>query len=347
MKEYKKMARVMKVMVRFYVRGEAAKKAQHEDVVVEMEKIDFNLEMAEKQLAALQKFPSFHPKRKEYEAGLTEEMEELKKVRAKYQKQADGFHDLHEWGLKIVDTMNWLEGNLKHYANQKLATDFPLEDIRLTPELYKIYKAGLAEVTYNLQESQDFFEASLDGRLHLYHEIERDMIKAQLEVLKAYPEGGDRVNHFVPELEADLAFVLGNMEDNPKVRKHRERMQQMHKDFFALLKWQRKKMIAILENEPEKIDGDVEQLKKDLEAESAKGKVFQSKYDTKEEEVAAAKVEEPAPAAAPACPMGFSGEKGGVCPVTHSDMAKAFTQMTVEEKKKEGFIHKLYEDDTK
>lgn len=109
-------------------------------------------------------------------------MEELKKVRAKYQKQADGFHDLHEWGLKIVDTMNWLEGNLKHYANQKLNTEFEVVDIRLTPEQYKLYKAGLAEVTYNLQESQDFFEASLDGRLHLYHEIERDMIKAQLEV---------------------------------------------------------------------------------------------------------------------------------------------------------------------
>jgi hypothetical protein len=37
-----------------------------------MEKIDFNLAMAEKQLAALSAFPSFHPKRKEYESGLHE-----------------------------------------------------------------------------------------------------------------------------------------------------------------------------------------------------------------------------------------------------------------------------------
>lgn len=131
------------------------------------------------------------------------------------------------------------------------------------------------------------------------------------------------------------------MEDNPKVRRHRERMQQMHKDFFALLKWQRKKMLAILENEPEKIDGDVAQLKKDLEEESSRHKAFQSKFGDKEEP----KKEEEAPAAA-ACPMGFGGSDGGKCPVDHSAMAKAFTQMTVEEKKKEGFIHKLYEKDT-
>lgn len=66
------------------------------------------------------------------------------------------------------------------------------------------------------------------------------------------------------ELEKDLAFVEGNMEENPKVRNHRERMQRMHKDFFAILKWQRKKMAQILDMEPEKIDGDVAQLKKEL-----------------------------------------------------------------------------------
>lgn len=109
----------------------------------------------------------------------------------------------------------------------------------------------------------------------------------------------------------------------------------MHRDFFALLKWQRKKMLAILAEEPEKIDGDVAQLRKDLEEESSRGKVFQSKFGGTEEE----KKEEVA------CPMGFSGKEGGVCPVDHSAMAKAFTQMSVEDKKKEGYIHKLYEND--
>jgi hypothetical protein len=133
------------------------------------------------------------------------------------------------------------------------------------------------------------------------------------------------------------------MEDNPKVRKHRERMQQMHKDFFALLKWQRKKMLAMINEEPEKIDGDVEQLKKDLEEEATKQeKVFQSKYGGDKEEEKPEPKEEPA--AAGSCPMGF-GKEGGVCPVDHSAMAKAFTHMSVEDKKKEGFIHKLYEKD--
>jgi len=54
------------------------------------------------------------------------------------------------------------------------------------------------------------------------------------------------------------------MVENPQVRSHRERMQRMHKDFFAILKWQRKKMLQILDTEPEKIIGDVVQLKKDL-----------------------------------------------------------------------------------
>jgi len=338
-KQYKKMTRVMKVMVRFYVRGEAAKKSQYEAVMTEIAKIDIHIEMANKQLTSLANFPSFHPKRQEYEKTVQEELAELNKVRTKYQKQADGFHDLHLWGQKIVETMNWLEGNLKHYANQKLSTNFDLEPIRLTPEKYKIYKAGLAEVTYNLQESQDFFDASLDGRLHTYHEMERDMILAQLETLKGYPEDNERRVHFETELNADLQFVLGNMEENPRVRRHREQMQQMHQDFFALLKWQRKKMQAILENEPELIDGDVSQLLKDLEemSKQSEEKVFSSQYETKEEVP-----EVPAVAAASACPI-TGQEGGGKCPVDHYAMAKAFTHMSIDEKKKEGFIHKLYE----
>jgi hypothetical protein len=38
----------------------------------------------------------------------------------------------------------------------------------LTPEEAHEYRLGLQEVTWNLQESQDFFDASLDGRLTAY-----------------------------------------------------------------------------------------------------------------------------------------------------------------------------------
>eukprot|EP01126_Amoeba_proteus_P020261 TRINITY_DN2066_c0_g2_i2.p1 TRINITY_DN2066_c0_g2~~TRINITY_DN2066_c0_g2_i2.p1 ORF type:complete len:385 (-),score=75.60 TRINITY_DN2066_c0_g2_i2:55-1143(-) len=334
-KEYKKLTRVMKVMVRFYERGEAAKKAQHEDVVEEISKIELNLEMANKQLKSLESFPSFHPKRKEYENTIYQEIEELTKVRTKYQKQADGFNDLHEWGKKIVETMLWLEGNLKHYANQKLKTEFEVPPMQLTSEQFLIYKQGLAEVTYNLQESQDFFEASLDGRLRLYHELERDMIKTQLEILQEYPEDNPRRVHFETELSADLEFVMDNMEENPKVRNHRERMQQMHKDFFALLKWQRKKIQSILADEPLLIVGDVEKLKKDLEElanKQAARDTFQSKFGDREQERTSG------------CPLATKKE-GGTCPVDHSAMVQAFTNLNVDEKKKQGFIHRLYEGD--
>lgn len=83
----------------------------------------------------------------------------------------------------IVETVEWLEGNLKHYANQKLGMTFDVVPIRVSVEQYKKYKRGLEEITYNLQESQDFFDASLDGRLRTFHEIEAAMIEAQLNVI--------------------------------------------------------------------------------------------------------------------------------------------------------------------
>lgn len=81
-----------------------------------------------------------------------------------------------------METVEWLEGNLKHYANQKLGMTFDVPPMRISTVQYKKYKRGLEEITYNLQESQDFFDASLDGRLHTYHRIERDMIQAQIDV---------------------------------------------------------------------------------------------------------------------------------------------------------------------
>jgi len=181
--------------------------------------------------------------------------------------------------------MKWLEGNLKHYANQHLETNFEVDPIKLTPEQFLLYKRGLEEVTYNLQESQDFFEASLDGRLHKYHTIEKEMIEAQLKALERFPAEDPRRVHVESELKSDLEYVEGNMEDNPKVRTHRERMQAMHKDFFALLKWQRKKIMTIFENEPEiLIDGDICKLKQELEElkHKAESKVFTSKFNENE-----------------------------------------------------------------
>jgi hypothetical protein len=53
---------------------------------------------------------------------------------------------------------------------------------KITVDEYRAYSKALDEITYNLQESQDFFDASLDGRLKNYHQLEKCMIEAQLQV---------------------------------------------------------------------------------------------------------------------------------------------------------------------
>lgn len=64
MKDYKRMNRVMNVMVRFYVRGEQAKKGQQEEATEQLHKIDGILCQVNLQIKSLAPFPEFHPKRK-------------------------------------------------------------------------------------------------------------------------------------------------------------------------------------------------------------------------------------------------------------------------------------------
>jgi len=329
-KEYKKLLRIMTVMTRFYVRGEEVKKSQHETLLAELQKITLVEQMIHSQLQSLSQFPSFHPKRKSYEEELKNELEDLLKHKMRFKEQAVHYGQLHTWGQGIVSTMHWLEKNLKNYANQELKTSFEdLEDIKISVEDFKKYKRGLDEVTYNLQESQDFFDASLDGRLHKYHQIEKCMIEAQLQAIRTYPENNERRRHVELELEKDLAYVCDNMQDNPNVRRHRERMQQMHKDFFAILKWYRRKIDQILAEEPHKIIGDVDQLRKDLAEISVSDKSWNSKFGKRDQ-----------PSQTTQQPD-IASTTAGECPVKH--VANPPPQTTTEEKP--GYIHKLYEKD--
>jgi hypothetical protein len=147
-------------------------------------------------------------------------------------------------------------------------------------------RSGLEEITYNLQESQvhlslslclssflplplssvlsalrnlqDFFEASLDGRLRRFHQIEKCMIKGMLQAIRKYPEDNPRrkvghlsvylslsrvhvctrrrrsdltirVQHVEEELKKDLEYVEENMKEDPKRIQHKERMRAMHR----------------------------------------------------------------------------------------------------------------------
>lgn len=106
----------------------------------------------------------------------------------------------------------------------------------------------------------------MESSLGRFHEIEKEMVSALLAVVRKYPEDSPRRLAIEPELVKDLEYVEGNMTINPKVLTRRTNMRAMHQDFFALLKWQREKMLRVPFDEPHKLTGDVESLKTELTA---------------------------------------------------------------------------------
>jgi hypothetical protein len=263
-KEFKRLKRVMNVMVGFYVRGSEGKKEQRAKSEEELSKIIACEGMIHTQLEDLKNFPGYHPKRIYYEEELNYELKAMATQKEKIEKEFLKFEDLFQWSLGIVETMLFLEKNLASYANDVLETNFEIEEIKVSVSDYLKFKKGLEEICFNLQESMDFFDASLDGRLEKYHEIEKEMIINQLRIVGSYPEDNPRRQHVLDELHKDLEFVMKTMVVDDNVTRRRERMRKLHHDFFAVLKWQREKIIKILEDEPEKIEGDVDQLKSDL-----------------------------------------------------------------------------------
>lgn len=164
--EYRKLGRIMVIMIRFYEKGSATKKAEYERLMADLERLAEDEKMILEQIECLQNFPPIHPKRGEYEANLEEEHEALKAARERVMPQIEAWKELYDWSLKIVDTVNWLGKQLEEYSNESFKTELKVdpEASKLSVDLFRIYKRGLDEITYNLQESQDFFDASLDGR---------------------------------------------------------------------------------------------------------------------------------------------------------------------------------------
>jgi len=242
--EYKKLKRVMRIMIKFYEDGSQAKVDQADDMDYELQKVEADLKMVEAQLAALQSFP-IHPKRTEYETELVEERDALLKTSEKFKAKVTELRGLHEWSMGIVDATRWLALGLDDYCVNHLKMDLPIKPVLLekpTPELYKKYKKGLEEIFENLHESQDFFQASIDGRLKRYHQIEKDIIEAQLKVLAEFPPINPRQQHVEEELKKDLEFVNENMKESPAGTSKKEKMLSMHKDFVTVLGWFRTKL---------------------------------------------------------------------------------------------------------
>jgi len=243
--EYKKLKRVMRIMIKFYVDGSQSKQDQADDQDYELQKVEADLKMVEAQLAALKPFP-VHPKRTEYETDLLEERDGLIRTRDKFITKVTELRGLHVWSLGIVDATRWLALGLDDYCINHLRMDLPnVKPVPLekpTPEQYRKYKKGLEEIFENLHESQDFFQASLDGRLKKYHQIEKDIIEAQIKVMAEFPPINPRQQHVEEELRKDLEFVTGNMQETPSGTAKKERMLSMHKDFVTVLGWFRTKL---------------------------------------------------------------------------------------------------------
>ncbi|PRP84297.1 hypothetical protein PROFUN_07598 [Planoprotostelium fungivorum] len=241
-KEYKKLQT-------FYRDGSTKKKENYDTMTETISKLDVDYNMCQDQLAALDSKPVYkmHPKAKEYRTALTTELENLVKEKKKFQAQQEEFFGLYEWSKMIVEICEWLELVLDDYASKNL--DLPpqmLAKVKPVPELPKEkaedYFRGLDEITYNLQESQDFFQASVDGRLNKYHAIEQDLIEAQIKAMQKYSQDSPRRQYIEGELFNDLEYVKSNMVENPEGNRRRQKMLKNHAEFCKVLKYYKEKL---------------------------------------------------------------------------------------------------------
>jgi len=88
------------------------------------------------------------------------------------------------------------------------------------------------------------------------------MIEGMIQVLKKYPESNSRRQFIEGELQKDLEYVTENMKENPKRHQHKERMKSMHRDFFRVLRWQRRKLKVMLGIDDNEVEDEKEETPK-------------------------------------------------------------------------------------
>jgi len=244
--EYKRLRRVMGMITKFYRDGSQKKRENWVGVTEEMEKLDADLAQVKSQMDALQDYNN-HPKALEYKASLNEELEGLNKQKEKYVAKQNEFHHLYDWSKGIVRICEWLEMSIDDYCSKKM--ELPeriMKHIKappaLKPEEISEFTKGLDEITYNLAESQDFFQASVDGRLIKYHNIEKTLIEKQLDAIRKFPETSPRRMYIESELMKDLEYVQNNMNETEESLQRKRKMLTNHQEFFSVLKFTREKL---------------------------------------------------------------------------------------------------------
>jgi hypothetical protein len=164
------------------------------------------------------------------------------------------FFELHQWSGVINEVCRWLEDNLDAYALDVIpelrGKIVPRPVQELTPEQVRQYSRGLDEISHNLKESQDFFQAGLDGRLRVYHRIERDIVAGQMEALRAAAPESERTAMLLAELQQDLEYVLGNDDDSREAVARREKMLRNHRAYLKVLQYHTDKLKVLVELPP-------------------------------------------------------------------------------------------------
>lgn len=250
---YKKLRKVMVQITQFYENGTNLKKGHYEQITEEIKKMDVDREMCQRQIEVLDATKAFseHPKSKSYRTKLTADLEHIEKQKEQFEKKQKEFYDLWQWSTVIVKVCLWLQNSLDIHCNEKLGLGLKLEPLpELSPADIEAYSKGLDEITYNLQESQDFFKASVDGRLKQYHEVEKAIIEKQLEVLAQYDENNARRLYWEGELTADLQFVSENLSNDTERSDRRHKMLSNHAAFLAVLKYHKEKLNHPFKSDP-------------------------------------------------------------------------------------------------
>jgi hypothetical protein len=265
---YKKMRSIMQLITGFYRKGTETKRMQYESLEEDVKKVSFDIYQSEEQLKALKaeeniKFRG-HLKWKEYVQELEEEIQRLEKEKLEIVIKRDHYHKLSEWSKTIVQICEWLEYNLDDFAlrniaelpeNLKKEANESLKHLKsLSDEEVEQYSKGLDEITHNLNESRDFFEASVDGRMNQYQKLHAEIIQCQLRILERFPkENNPRRDYIEANLQEDLEFIERQLRDaeTSATKNRRERMLKMHKDFLQVLKFFTEKL-HVLKLDPSK-----------------------------------------------------------------------------------------------
>ncbi|KAL0481909.1 TPR-containing protein [Acrasis kona] len=262
--EYKKLRRITKMITGFYRNGTKTKHEQYEQSFGDLSRVESDILQSKRQQEVLesqaQRFNG-HLKYKEYLKELEDEQANMKEQRDAINKTCEHYKGLWLWSTEIVKICEWLELNLDDYCMKNL--DLPAyiknrkipEVPALTQELIKYYSKGLDEIMHNLNESRDFFQASVDGRLDKYKLIEKQIIEVQLKALEEFPtENNPRKEYIESELNEDLKEIDDQLSkaELDETKNRRQKMLKMHIDFIQVLRFFREKL-HLLDEDVDKV----------------------------------------------------------------------------------------------